>query len=98
MHLLYLDESGSAGDKQQKHFVLAGISVFERQGYWIANELDKIAEEFNPADPLSVELHGSPIYGGKRFWREHKKAWGTLLIKRPLAFPMTVIETEDTVS
>ena len=29
---------------------------------------------------------------------EHKKAWGTLLIKRPLAFPMTVIETEDTVS
>ncbi len=73
MHLLYLDESGSAGDAGQKYFVLAGISLFERQGYWIANELDKIAEGINPADPTPIELHGSPIFGGKKAWRKYPK-------------------------
>ncbi len=69
MHLLYTDESGHVRDPQQKYFVLAGCSVFERQSYWFANELDKIASRFNPADPNSVELHGSPIRSGKDFWR-----------------------------
>ncbi len=73
MHLLYIDESGSVKDVKQKHFVLAGISVFERQSYWISNEMDKIAARFNPGDPNSVELHGSPMYAGKKFWRQFSK-------------------------
>ena len=32
MHLLYVDESGSTHDPNLKYFVLAGLSVFERQG------------------------------------------------------------------
>jgi hypothetical protein len=70
MHLLYCDESGTVSDPVQQHFVLAGISLFERQTYWIASELDAIAARFNPADPNSVELHGNPMFQGKGFWRQ----------------------------
>ena len=73
MHLFYADESGSVGDANQSFFVLAGFSVFERQGYWISQELDKIAAPFNLADPLSVELHGSPMMSGKGLWRRFPK-------------------------
>ncbi|MFM7129107.1 MAG: DUF3800 domain-containing protein, partial [bacterium] len=48
MYLLYADESGSIGDSKQNFFVLAGFCVFERQGYWIAQELEKIAARYNP--------------------------------------------------
>jgi hypothetical protein len=39
MHLLYADESGSLADPAQRHFVLAGVSVFEREPHWIEQEL-----------------------------------------------------------
>lgn len=35
--------------------------------------MDEIAERFNPDEPDSVELHGSPMYHGKRFWRQFPK-------------------------
>jgi Protein of unknown function (DUF3800) len=69
MHLLYLDHAGATEDTSQNHFVLAGISVFERQTFWLSTELDKIAARFNPSDPESVELHGSPMHGGRSEWR-----------------------------
>jgi len=72
MHLLYADESGTTSDPKQIFFVLAGVSIFETQGYWMNNELDKIAARFNPADPISVELHGSPMVNGRGFWRQFK--------------------------
>ncbi len=74
MYLLYADESGSSGDPKQQYFVLAGFCIFERQGYWIAKELDKIAARFNPADSLSVELHGNPMNSGKGIFRRFPKA------------------------
>lgn len=73
MYLLYADESGSSGDPRQHYFVLAGFCVFERQGYWIAQELDKIAARFNPADSASVELHGNPMNTGKGIFRRFPK-------------------------
>lgn len=69
MHLLYLDESGAVGDASQRHFVLAGVSVFERQTHWIEQELNKIAARFDPAAPHNVELHGAPMRGGRGVWR-----------------------------
>jgi hypothetical protein len=74
MHLLYVDESGSTADPKQIFFVLAGVSIHETQGFWFSNELDKIAARFNPADPSSVELHGSPMLKGKNFWRNFRVA------------------------
>ncbi|WP_234647541.1 DUF3800 domain-containing protein [Dyadobacter sp. CY356] len=85
MHLLYCDESGSAPDPNQKHFVLAGISLFERQGFAIANELDKIVSRVNPDDTASTELHGSPIYGGKKFWRHFEREFRYEIIKDSLS-------------
>jgi Protein of unknown function (DUF3800) len=74
MYLLYADESGHIGDPKQQFFVLAGFCVFERQGYWIAKELDKIASKFNPADSATVELHGNPMNSGKGIFRHFTKA------------------------
>lgn len=74
MHLLYVDESGSVADPKQIFFVLAGVSIHETQGFWLSSQLDKIAERFNPADPNSVELHGSPMLKGKNFWRNFRVA------------------------
>ncbi len=69
MHLLYVDESGSTDDPSQKYFVLAGVSVSERKTHWIEQDLHAIAARFNQSDPHSVELHGSPMRGGRGEWR-----------------------------
>jgi hypothetical protein len=73
MHLLYADDSGAVADSRQKFFVLGGLSVFERQPHWIGTGLEKIAEQFNPADPASVELHGAPMLNGTGIWRRFPK-------------------------
>ena len=72
MHLLYLDESGTASDPAQKHFVLAGVSVNERATHWIERELDLVAKKFSPHDPGLVELHGSPMRSGRGGWKQFK--------------------------
>lgn len=73
MHLLYLDESCSASDPSQQYFVLAGVSVFEREGHWIEQELNNVAKRFAPLESYSVELHGSPMRSGHGQWRRHSK-------------------------
>ncbi|OSM06903.1 DUF3800 domain-containing protein [Magnetofaba australis] len=70
MYLLYADESGSPGDPQQNHFILAGFSIFERKAHWLSEEMDKIAIRFDPQNLSSVELHGSPMMTGKGIWRK----------------------------
>lgn len=71
MHLLYVDESGSAADPAQKYFVLAGVAVFERKTHWVEQELNKVAAKFSPSDPYTVELHGSPMRSGREGWKVH---------------------------
>lgn len=73
MFLLYADESGTPGGADQEHFILAGVTVFERKAHWLSLELDKIAARFNPQDPNSVELHGAPMLAGRKFWRKFPK-------------------------
>ena len=70
MHLLYVDESGSVSDSAQRFFVLAGLSVFERDPHWLDKDLGEIAMRFDPNEPESVELHGSPMRSGKGRWRK----------------------------
>lgn len=70
MHLFYVDESGSVGTPGQRCFVLAGVSVFERQTHWIEQEMNKIAERFNPGNPHSIEFHGSPMRAGREGWKQ----------------------------
>lgn len=62
MHLLYLDDSGSAGNANEDYLVLAGVSVFEAQVHWATRQLDKLAETICPDNPHGVEFHASEIF------------------------------------
>jgi hypothetical protein len=74
MYLLYADESGSLGDPTERYFVLAGVSVFEREPHWLEKDLEEIAKRFDANEPESIELHGSPMRAGKGRWRHFPKA------------------------
>lgn len=84
MYLLYADESGAVADPSQPYFVLAGVAVFERATHWIQRDLDQIAARFNPDVPQSVELHGSPMRGGRDMWRSYPFAHRLEAIKDAL--------------
>ncbi|MFI4940595.1 MAG: DUF3800 domain-containing protein [Burkholderiales bacterium] len=86
MHLLYVDESGSVSDISQEYFVLAGVSVFERQTHWIEQKLNEIATCFNTVSPHELELHGSPMRSGKGAWRKILKPDREQAIKDALQF------------
>lgn len=62
MHLLYLDDAGSAKNAQESYLVLGGVSVYEAQSQWITQKLDSLAESIQPSDPQSVEFHASEIF------------------------------------
>jgi len=84
MHLLYVDESGSAADASQRYFVLAGVAVFERTTHWIELELDKIAMKVDPVAPHELELHGAPMRSGNKVWRQYPLVERENMIKQAL--------------
>ncbi|MGA3056108.1 MAG: DUF3800 domain-containing protein [Candidatus Korobacteraceae bacterium] len=59
MHILYLDESGVHAEANT--FVLGGLAVFEREIYWMTEDVEAIQERYFPglADP--VEFHVAPL-------------------------------------
>ena len=69
MYILYLDDSGSVNNRSDRHIVLAGLAVFERQIYWLSRELDRIAECAFPSSHQEVEFRGTALRGGKGQWR-----------------------------
>ena len=74
MHLLYLDDAGSVANRNDTHFVLAGIALFERQAHWLQVALDRLAESLagrlGCPSPSSLEFHGNPIRKGNGWWRK----------------------------
>lgn len=62
MHLLYLDDSGSASNANEDYFVLGGVSIYEAQAHYFTQELDKLAQTIDSSDPYSVEFHASEIF------------------------------------
>ena len=73
MHLLYLDESGNPDDAADGHFVLAGVSVFERAVHALSISVEAIQAKHFPGLP-PVEFHASQIRNGRDFWRQVDKA------------------------
>lgn len=65
MYLAYLDESTSEdGD----YFVVGGLAVHEQEAQGLAQSVDRIADAL--PDPVAgVEIHASPIRGGRAVWR-----------------------------
>ena len=71
MHLLYLDDAGSANNATEEYLVLGGVSVYESQAQWITQELGSLAESIQPGDPYSVEFHASEIFSRRADpWRD----------------------------
>ena len=66
MYLLYLDESGSVMNPNERHFVLAGIAVFERQIYHLISKTDQFVSSLGLGPAHDVELHGSVMLNGSR--------------------------------
>ena len=63
MYLLYFDGSGSVRNPNERHFVLAGVAVFERQIFHLIRRTDEYVETV--ADAVDAELHGSVMANGK---------------------------------
>lgn len=75
MFILYIDGSGSVGNPGEKHFVLAGVAVFERQIFHLIQELDNLVDSFGLGPESQIELHGNPMFGGKKLpWRAVDRA------------------------
>ena len=81
MHLLYLDDAGSAANPNEDYLVLGGVSVYEAQIHWITQELDSLAESIHPADPHAIEFHASEIFSRRSDpWRgmDQREAQGVI--------------------
>ncbi|MDD4952915.1 MAG: DUF3800 domain-containing protein [Desulfovibrionaceae bacterium] len=65
MYLLYLDDSGSPKNANERHFVLGGFCIHEQGSYWVNKHLDELAEQIDPDHPQHVEFHASEIFRGK---------------------------------
>ena len=69
MHLLYLDDAGSVTNRDNRHFILAGIALFERQTHWLQTRLDNLVGTLGHPEPDRLELHGNQILAGRNWWR-----------------------------
>ena len=74
MYLLYLDDSGSVQNASDRHIVLAGVAVFERQPHWFSERLNALAEEMLPGSGAELEFRGVDILSGKKRWRSVARA------------------------
>ena len=77
MYLLYLDGSGSVRNPAERHFVLAGIAVFERQVFHLISNTDQFVStlDLGPVQFVStldlgpvhnIELHASVMASGRK--------------------------------
>ena len=69
MYLLYLDESGNESDPKDRHFILAGIAIFERVTFFLAKYLDEVQTRHFPG-VQPIPFHASHIRTGMDFWRK----------------------------
>ena len=85
MHLLYLDDSGSAENKNEQYLVLGGVCLYESQIHYVTTELDRIAERLSPGDADGVEFHASAVFAGREEpWKSLKKEERQSVIKEVL--------------
>jgi len=85
MFILYIDESGDVSNPQEKHFILAGVAIFERQIFHIISDLDKVVDGFGLGPADQVELHGSAMYNGRSNpWRSLQRSDREAMIQKAL--------------
>lgn len=62
MYLLYLDDAGSAANRNEEYFVLGGICVYEAQADYFTKSVDQLASTIDSDNPSAVEFHASEIF------------------------------------
>lgn len=73
MHVLYVDDSGSVGNANERFFVLGGVAVFERGIFHLIKDADDCIAAMGLGNPDEIELHGTDMYnGGRSIWRTIK--------------------------
>lgn len=94
MHLLYLDDSGSAKNAAEEYLVLGGFAVYEAQAHWFTRQLDSLAESIDPQNPRFVEFHASEIFSRRKApWKGMDRDEARGVIKAVL---QSVSESYDT--
>ena len=53
-------------EPRERHFVLAGIAVYERQAYHLISRADSFVSSLNLDEVHDIELHGSTMANGKK--------------------------------
>lgn len=69
VYLLYLDESGNERDANDRYFVLAGIALFERQTYYLSEQVEDIQNRYFP-NTQPITFHLTEIRAKKGLWRK----------------------------
>jgi hypothetical protein len=69
MYLLYVDNAGSAGNHEERHFVLGGVALFERQISHLEAAMNAVADRTGLPEPETLEFHGTEIRNGSKRWR-----------------------------
>jgi hypothetical protein len=91
MHLLYLDDSGSVKNQDEKHFILAGVAIFERQAYWLQKALDDLANSLGHSESDPFEFHGNQILAGRGRWRRIRIEQRRAVIREALATAQSLL-------
>ena len=74
MYITYLDDAGSIGSANERHYILAGVCIFERQVFYLDEALDKVVEQTGFAEmPKELELHGNAIHSRRKIWRKFRE-------------------------
>jgi len=69
MYILYVDDAGSVGNPEERHYILGGVGLFERQIWHLEQALESVAIGTALPEPESLEFHGNEILAGRRRWR-----------------------------
>lgn len=82
MYLLYLDESGDTGNwQQQKHFVIAGIGVYEFEIPTLGSKLKEAQKKYFPEITVPIVFHATDIHSGRGLFRTLTKETREELLK-----------------
>lgn len=69
MYVLYVDDAGSVGNHIERHFVLGGAALFERQIETLERALEAVARATGLPEPDRLEFHGNQMLPGSKKWR-----------------------------
>ena len=85
MYLMYLDDSGSPANKNERHFVLAGIIKHESKLNWIIRGMHDIAKQIDFSQAQLIEFHASEMYARRKgVWKDFTKDKSVETIKSVL--------------